>query len=106
MFLFYGQFQIPLFIFKSTIYNNWACYTKINTIALFSIFSQEILTLLVKNSDQGAQIFCLTIRGGEVLFALKLVHGVGSIYTLRLGLQDEARSKGDKNLNVLLYPWH
>lgn len=81
-------------------------HTKINTIPLFNIFSQEILIPLVKISGQVAQTFCLIMLGGEVLFALSLVQAVGSVDTLRFGLQDEARSRGDKDLKVPLYPWH
>lgn len=69
------------------IWNNWACYTKINTIPLFNVFSQQIFIPLVKNSGEVAQIFCLIMLGGEILYALNLVQCVDSICTVRLELR-------------------
>lgn len=88
--------------------NNWACYTKINIIPCFNVFSQKIFIPLVKSSGQVAQIFCLIMLGGEILFDLDLVQCVGRICTLRLKLRTKqgARSQDDKDLYVFLYPWH
>lgn len=48
---------------KSTVDNNQACYSKISIIPLFSMFFQEILIPLVKNSGQITQIFGLIMLG-------------------------------------------
>lgn len=67
--------------------SNWACYTKINTIPWFNVFSQQMFIPLVKISGQVAQMFCLIMLGGEILFALNLVWCVGSVCTLSLELR-------------------
>lgn len=67
--------------------NNWACFTKINTIPWFNTFSQQIFAPFVKSSGWVAQIFCLILLRGEILFASNLVQCVGSICTLRLALR-------------------
>lgn len=90
------------------IWSNWACYTKINTIPLFNVFSQQIFIPLVKNSGEVAQIFCLIMLEGEILLALNLVQCVGNICTVRLELRmrQGTRSQNDKDLYIFLYPWH
>lgn len=76
--------------------SNWACYTKINTIPWFNVFSQQMFIPLVKISGQVAQMFCLIMLGGEILFALNLVWCVGSVCTLKFRVEDEARNKMTK----------
>lgn len=80
--------------------NNWACYTKINIIPCFNVFSQKIFIPLVKSSGQVAQIFCLIMLGGEILFDLDLVQCVGRICTLRLKLRTK---QGAKMTRIYMY---